>query len=430
MKQPRIVVNLVFFAVLGVVLAVWALRSIISIDALERPYHVTVEFATSPGLRADQEVTHLGVHVGTVGAVELRDGHVDVRLDLDRGADVPAGAGARVLRKSAIGEPYIELTPPARPAGRDLRDGDRIPVARTESTVDYQQLFHGLGETLKAVDPRDAQTLVHEAAAGLEGRGGSINAIIGDTHQLTETLAADAGTLDALAVELTRLTSTLASRRGAIASGVNDLATVTATLRQNRAHLETALDEGPGALAQVNELLRRSRPGLGCLLTAAATPSEPLLTAQNSAKIRHVVEMVPTLKALVTDITARDATGPYLRVAPVITVAGHEAPTEYADPRPKPQAPDLTLCAPPAAQSGDAGGAGGAGERDGSARTAPGARSTPGADPAMSARPVHARDEPSSDGGGFPLWPPLAAALVLAAVAARTLRAVRIRKQK
>lgn len=424
MKQPRIVVNLVFFAVLGVVLAVWALRSIISIDALERPYHVTVEFATSPGLRADQEVTHLGVHVGTVGAVELRDGHVDVRLDLDRGTDVPAAVGARVLRKSAIGEPYIELTPPPRPADRDLRDGDRIPVARTESTVDYQQLFHGLGETLKAVDPRDARTLVHEAATGLEGRGGSINAIIGDTHQLTETLAADAGTLDALAVELTRLTSTLANRRGAIASGVNDLATVTAAIRQNRAHLETVLDEGPGALAEVNELLRRSRPGLGCLLTAAATPSEPLLTARNSAKIRHVVEMVPTLKALVTDITARDASGAYLRVTPVITVGGHDAPTEYADPRPKPTAPDLTLCAPPAAPSGDTG------DRDGSARTAPGPRSTPDADPAMSARPVHARDEPSSGGGGLPLWPPLAAALVLAAVAARTLRAVRIRKQK
>ncbi|MEV5827660.1 MCE family protein [Spirillospora sp. NPDC052242] len=423
MKQPRIVVNLVFFAVLGVVLAVWALRSIISIDALERPYHVTVEFATSPGLRADQEVTHLGVHVGTVGAVELRDGHVDVRLDLDRGTDVPAGAGARVLRKSAIGEPYIELTPPARPAKQDLRDGDRIPVARTESTVDYQQLFHGLGETLKAVDPRDARTLVHEAATGLEGRGGSINAIIGDIHRLTETLAADAGTLDALAVELTRLTTTLADRRGAIASGVNDLATVTATIRRNRAHLETVLDEGPGALAEVNELLRRSRPGLGCLLTAAATPSEPLLTAQNSAKIRHVVEMVPTLKALVTDITARDASGAYLRVTPVITVGGHDAPTEYADPRPKPAAPGLTLCAPPAAPSGDTA------ERDDPARTAPGPRAAPGADPAMSARPVDARDEPSA-GDGLPLWPPLAAALVLAAVAARTLRAVRIRKQK
>ncbi|OLT11995.1 hypothetical protein BJF79_04165 [Actinomadura sp. CNU-125] len=330
MKQPRIVINLVFFAVLGVVLAVWAVSSIITIDALERPYHVTVQFQTSPGLRPDQEVTHLGVHVGTVGGVELRDGHVDVRLDLDRGTDVPAGAGARVLRKSAIGEPYIELTPPSRPGDESLAEGDRIPVSRTEATVDYQQLFRGLNETLRAVDPRDAQTLVHEAATGLEGRGGSINSIIGDSHQLTKTLAADAGTLDALAVELTRLTSTLTNHRRSLASGANDLAAVTATIRQNREHLETVLDDGPGALAEINDLLQRSRPGLGCLLTAAAMPSEPLMTSANSAKIRHVLEMVPTLKALVTDITARDATGPYLRVTPVVTVAGSDAATEYA----------------------------------------------------------------------------------------------------
>ncbi|MFV2173064.1 MCE family protein [Actinomadura sp. LOL_016] len=423
MKQPRIVVNLVFFAVLGVVLAIWALRSIISIDALERPYHVTVQFATSPGLRADQEVTHLGVHVGTVGGVALRDGRVDVRLDLDRGTDVPAGVGARVLRKSAIGEPYIELTPPSRPDGNDLRDGDRIPVARTKSTVDYQQLFTGLGDTLRAVDPRDARTLVHEAAAGLQGRGRSINAIIGDTHQLTGTLAADAGTLDALAVELTRLTSTLADHRHPLASGVNDLATVTATIRRERAHLQTVLDEGPGAIAGINELLRKSRPGLGCLLTAAATPSEPLLTPANSAKIRHVLDTVPTLKALVTDITARDATGPYLRVTPVITVGGSQAPTEYADPRPRPKASELTLCAPSGAPSGDED------ERaaDEPAATS-GTRSTPAADPAMSSRPVGATDRPSD--GGFPLWPPALGALVLLAVAVRSLRALRARKQK
>ncbi|QFG22336.1 MCE family protein [Actinomadura sp. WMMB 499] len=426
MKQPRIVINLVFFAALGVILAIWAVRSIISIDALERPYHVTVQFATSPGLRADQEVTHLGVHVGTVGGVELRAGHVDVRLDLDRGTDVPAGVGARVLRKSAIGEPYIELTPPSRPGGDDLSDGDRIPVARTESTVDYQQLFAGLNDTLRAVDPRDAQTLVHEAAAGLEGRGTSINAIIGDSHQLTRTLAADAGTLDALAVELTRLTSTLADRRQPLASGVNDLATVTATIRREREHLETVLDDGPGAIAGVNDLLQKSRPGLGCLLTAAAAPSPPLLTASNSAKIRHVLESVPTLNALVTDITARDATGPYLRVTPVITVGGSNAPTEYADPRPHPKPAELTLCAPPGGSSGGESGDGD--ERDAADRAASGSRSTPGANPAMSSRPVDAADEPS--GGGFPLWPPVLGALVLLAVAARTLRTVRARKQK
>ncbi|MFA1548414.1 MlaD family protein [Actinomadura chokoriensis] len=239
MRYPRVAVNLVFFAVLGVALAVWAVRSVIHIEALERPFTVTADFASSPGLHGDLEVTHRGVRVGEVGAVRLRGDHVAVSLNLDRDARIPADVGARVLRKSAIGEPYIELTPAAAPSegagaggSATLRGGDHIPLTRTAGTTDYRQLFDGLSRTLDAVDPRDTRTLVHELATGLGGRGDDLHDMISDTHRLTGTLAADAGTLDALSRELTRLTATLTAHRGEIASGIDDLALLTASLRQ------------------------------------------------------------------------------------------------------------------------------------------------------------------------------------------------------
>ncbi|GAA3973286.1 hypothetical protein GCM10023085_64730 [Actinomadura viridis] len=430
MRQPRIVVNLAFFTLLGVVLAVWAVRNIISVDALDRPFHVTAEFATSPGLNRDLEVTHLGVRVGRIGDVRLRQGHVDVRLDLDRGARVPAGAGARVLRKSAIGEPYIELTRPGRPGDAVLKEGDHIPVARTAPTVDYQELFTGLSDTLRSVDPRDARTLVHEAATGLQGRGDSINGIIADTHQLTGTLAAKAGTLDALSVELTRLTATLSGHRGEIASGTADLARLTASVRQNRRNLDTVLEEGPAALRDINRLLEASRPGLGCLLTAVATPTRPLLTPANSAKIDHVLEMVPTLQALVSDVTARDASGAYLRVTPVITIAGPRAPAEYTRPAPRPTVPEVKRC-PAAARA--SGAARSPERRD---RQAPAARapSTPeAAESTLSARPAGstgANDEPAAASRWLPLLPPAIGLLVLLGVAVRAVRTVGMRRRR
>ena len=418
MKQPRIVINLIFFAGLGVVLAIWAVRSIISIDALDRPFHVTAEFSTSPGLNPDLEVTHLGVRVGKVGEVKLRKGHVAVRLDLDRGVRVPAGVGARVLRKSAIGEPYIELTQPRQAGTAVLKEGDHIPVARTAPTVDYQELFTGLSRTLKSVDPRDARTLVHEAATGLQGRADSINTIIADTHQLTGTLAANAGTLDALSVELTRLTATLSGHRGQLASGIADLAQVTASVRQNRKQLDAVLEQGPAALREVNELLARSRPGLGCLLNSAGYRTQPLLTPANSAKIRHVIEMVPTLHALVTDITAVEPSGKYLRVSPVITIAGSRAAPEYTSPVPKPKAPAVSLCPVTAkgAAKGDT-------KRRDATTEAPSAQST--ADPAISARPASSHGEPDASSRWLPLLPPGAGLIVLAVVAAQAVRARR-----
>lgn len=198
MRYPRIAINLIFFALLGLALTVWAVRSLIHIEALERPFKITADFETSPGLHGDLEVTHLGVAVGEVGDIRLEGDHVAVTLNIRRDARITAGVGARVLRKSAIGEPYIELTPANGDDTRTLKNGDHIPLARTSGTTDYKQLFEGLSGTLDAVDPRDTRTLVHELATGLEGRGTDLHDMISDAHRLTGTLAAEAGTLDAM----------------------------------------------------------------------------------------------------------------------------------------------------------------------------------------------------------------------------------------
>lgn len=423
MRYPRVAVNLVFFALLGIALAVWAVRSVIHVDVLERPFHVTADFASSPGLHGDLEVTHLGVRVGEVGSVRLRGDHVAVRLDLDRDAGIPAGVGARVLRKSAIGEPYIDLTAPPSPGSGTLQAGDHIPLARTAGTTDYKELFDGLSTTLDAVDPRDARTLVHELATGLRGRGTDLHDMISDAHRLTGTLAADAATLDALSSELTRLTATLTDHRHQIASGVNDLALFTASLRQSSRDLDSVLAHGPAALKNLHGLLQDARPGLDCLLTAAATPTAPLLTRANQKKINHVLRLVPTLQALVADVTATDASGKYLRVTPVITIAGAKAATQYTSPVPEPTAPRLTLCDAGDRKTGPAQAA--------EAKVKPTPSKTPPADTTLNGetRPVSA-DEEHPPSRWLPLLPPVLGGVIVVAAAFNALRALRRRNTR
>ncbi|MFF4240666.1 MCE family protein [Actinomadura geliboluensis] len=433
MRYPRVAVNLVFFAVLGAVLTVWAVRSVVHIEALERPFTVTADFASSPGLHGDLEVTHLGVRVGEVGTVRLRGDHVAVGLDLDRDARIPADVGARVLRKSAIGEPYIELTPAASPSAgsRTLKAGDHIPVARTAGTTDYKQLFDGLSRTLDAVDPRDTRTLVHELATGLEGRGTDLHDMISDAHRLTGTLAADAGTLDALARELTRLTATLTAHRGDIASGVDDLALLTASLRQSSRDLDSVLAQGPGAMKNLHALLRDARPGLDCLLTAAATPTAPLMTPANQRKINHVLRLVPTLQALVSDITATDASGKYLRVTPVITLTGPaKAATEYTTPVPKPAAPNLTFCEASGAEGPQAAKAASKVEPTPAAGGGDAGTGAPaGTSPDGDLRPVNAGGA-DRDTRWLPLLPPVLGGLIAVVAVLNTLRVALRRRSR
>lgn len=413
----RILINLVFFASLGVVLAIWAASSLIDINALRRPTPVIVEFASSPGLSPGLEVTHLGVRVGKVGAIELRPGRAEVRIDLDRHARVPSTVGARVMRKSAVGEPYIELTPPpaATPEPRPLRAGDHIPLDRTVGGTDYRHLFRSLGDVLDAVDPEDARALVHEAATALEGREESLHDLIADTHKLTKTLAAESATLDALSVQLTQLTGTLAGHRHQLATGVHNLATVTGSLRRSQKRLDTILEEGPDFLAQVNKLLQEARPSLGCLLTAASMPSNPtIFSPQNEARISHVVEMVPTLKALVSDITVKEGDRRYARIMPVITIPGSGSPqgAEFTKPRPKPAPRPLSIC--PATKGADP-------ARAGAFTAEPGGSGEPGQGTTALGKSAGNEDD-SPVSGVLPLLPPLLGALIVIAVGAQTLR--------
>ncbi|MFF5204435.1 MCE family protein [Streptosporangium sp. NPDC000396] len=344
--KNRVWINLGFFAVLGVVMTVWAFTSVIKLDLIERPYRINAEFLSSPGLVRGFDVAYLGVRVGRVDEVSLAPGKIVVGLSINRDVRLPEGVTAEVRRKSAVGEPYVEISPPRSGAGgTPLAAGATIPLARTSVPLDYKKLFDGVGKLLNAVPPEDAQTIVHELATGLDGRTTSIREIVDNAHDLTTTLAENTDLLDDLSVELTRLTGTLAGRREKLSQGVTDLAGVTRSIRESRKQLYAALEHGPGFFRQVDNLLRTARPGLSCALTAAGMNSGVLFTPRTQENINHLLRTVPTAEALLADVTDRRADGVYGRATFVFSVpGGPRAAREYRNPLSPPKVHKLGAC--------------------------------------------------------------------------------------
>ncbi|MGP3930511.1 MCE family protein [Nonomuraea sp. KM88] len=393
----RIYLNLGFFVVLGVVMTVWAFSTIIRLDTIERPYRVSAEFVSSPGLVRGFDVAYLGVRVGKIGDVRLAPGKIVVGLDIDREVRLPKGVSAEVRRRSAIGEPYVELSPPATGAGGPrLAAGDTITLARTSVPLDYKKLFEGVGKLLNAVPPEDAEAITHELAVALDGRAPAIRRIIDDAHTLTGTLADNTEVLDELAVQLTRLTHTLAGKRGELASGITDLSTVTATLRASRADLNTFLDRGPGVFGQLDEAVRRSRPGFSCLLTAAGLPHEPVFSPETERNVHHLLSIMPTALSLADDISDRRGDTVYGRASFIFSVPGGPQPAEeYARAAGPPTVPELRAC-PDRAPVSDTSGDGARSGRDRSERD----RLDAAARPDGSARPDNpGRPDPSARPG-------------------------------
>ncbi|NED55982.1 MCE family protein, partial [Micromonospora aurantiaca] len=66
----RLTINLAAFGLLAVVMLVWAFNNVIRFDFIDRPYHITVEFESSPGLHPNFEVDYLGLRIGKIDSVK------------------------------------------------------------------------------------------------------------------------------------------------------------------------------------------------------------------------------------------------------------------------------------------------------------------------------------------------------------------------
>src|SRR6201991_2536830 len=77
-------------------------------------YVVTVDLPQSGGLYQTSVVTYRGTDVGQVRSVDVTATGVRAVLAMRSGVKVPSDVQASVHSRSAIGDQYIELTPPAR----------------------------------------------------------------------------------------------------------------------------------------------------------------------------------------------------------------------------------------------------------------------------------------------------------------------------
>ena len=429
--RPRILLNLAVFATVALLMFSWAALTLLPLRLGEDFYKVRAEFTSSPGLRSGLEVDYLGVPIGSIESVELRPGRVAVTLLVEADQKVPDNVGARVLRKSAVGEPYVDLAPPSSGAATTmLKDGSVIPASRTDSTVRYQQLFDSAGRMLRSIDPADLKTLTHELAVGLDGRGRQLHDTLADLDHLTGTIADEAGVLDALSVQLTALAGTLSDKRTQLASGINDLAAFTSTLSGSSKEIDSILDRGPNLMQQVNGLLEDMRPGFRCVLSAAGTPAPSVFNQKNLKATQHAMRNLrDVFPKMVADVLTPGPQGGdaslFVRVTAIINVAGPVSNSrEYPQIVPDPTEPPLYYCRD--ASTGD-GPAKDAGQREQKPEEA--ARPA-GSEPkevfqTVAPRPVAAPKDESLTDLWLPRLPLVAAGLVLLGTAAHTVRRMR-----
>lgn len=342
----RILINLVFFAGVFLVMVVWALNNIVTLDAVERPYTIKGEFAQASGVRANAEVTYLGVHYGRVSGVERRMGGVLVTMKIDRGKELPEGAIASIFRKSAIGEPYIDFTPPPdadEPLGT-IESGDVIPQERTRVPLEFSELLRSAGRLVGSIDPEAAGSLIHELAVGLDGRGEDLRELTTGFDRITAVFAARTDELDRLAENNTRITRVLADHRLSIGRSITNLRAVSEALRNSKGDLEELFRTGPAFLTTTADLVADQKANLDCLLTDLAPVLRLAARPDHRVGLATLLEQGPQGFGYVFRSVDREPDGPWIRVNLALPVGGTE-PQVYSPRRSLPVVPTISPCA-------------------------------------------------------------------------------------
>lgn len=340
----RLTINLAVFAGLAVVMVWWAFQNVVRFDFIDRPYHITVEFESSPGLHPNFEVDYLGLRVGKIDSVKLEKDKVVVKLDIDRGVKIPQGVKAAAARKSAVGEPVVELTPgPGKADAPPMEPGSVIPVKQTTVPPKYGDLFGAVIDTLKAINPDDARTLTHELAEGWSGREGSLRQIINGSDDLTKTFADNTELLDGLTRDLGRITHVLNQNRGSLGAGIDNLAALTQALAQVRGQLAELRDRGPGMLDTVNDLLEETTPDFGCTVDMLGTLGISRFNPNYLNDLSDTLRYAPALKVVLDNVIGRDQGKPVLNVVFQVTLKA-KATLEYKYPLPQPRVNKALTC--------------------------------------------------------------------------------------
>ncbi|MDN4163045.1 MCE family protein [Nocardioides abyssi] len=269
---------------------------------------LTAELDDAAGLFVGNDVGVLGVPVGEITAIEPRGPVVEVELEVDGDTDLPASAGAVVVARSVATDRYLELTP-AFADGPRMEDGDRIPLERTRTPVEFDEVLaslEGFSTGLAGEDgeARALRRLLSSSAEALGGRGADANATIRELSAAAGGLSDHREELVGAVDGLDRLTALVAANDDVVDQLLTSVADATDLLADERHAFGRSLTSLSGALDTLAAFVRDNRGALRGSLRGLTRVTRNLLVHQ--ADLAEAIEVSPLTFANIGDAISDD----------------------------------------------------------------------------------------------------------------------------
>ena len=237
-------------------------------------YNVTLELPSSGGLYPTSVVTYRGSEIGRVTSIDVTPDGVRAVLKLQSSTKIPSDVSAAVHSRSAVGEQFVELSPKGGDDDKSqpLRDGDVIPVGRTQIPPDIGGLLDATNRALQAIPQDNLRTVVDEADKAVAGLGPELSRIVDGSTSLAREAAKNQDSITQLIDQSPPVLNSQVQTADSIAAWADRMASITGQLK--------AQDIGLRRPAQYRRPRARRgqgavRPRRSCLTGAAGQSGQP-----------------------------------------------------------------------------------------------------------------------------------------------------------
>ena len=245
---------------LTIFIAVSVVCTLIVLTALRSPVtgavsRYTASFSDVSGLYAGDDVRISGVQVGKVENIRL-DGRT-AKVDFTAQNDHPVFANtvAAVRYQTLLGQRYVELVQPTKPAQR-LQAGGILPLGQTIPSFDVAKLFNGFRPIFQTLDPAQFNLLGENLLRLIQGDENGIGPFLHDLDAISKLAVNRQAVITVVIRNLSAISQDLGGKSQQLFHLIDTLNDVVAKFGSMAEDFRTALDSGLPVLRNTTHVLQ------------------------------------------------------------------------------------------------------------------------------------------------------------------------------
>ncbi|MDQ4054651.1 MAG: MCE family protein [Actinomycetota bacterium] len=215
-------------------------------------------FADVSGLREGDDVKVAGVRVGRVQEIEVDGDGAKVSFELAETQPILDTTEIVMRYQNLLGQRYLALVQSGL-RGDELESGAIIPLDRTSPGFDLTELLNGFRPLFEVLQPADVNRLATSMVKVLQGEGGTVEALLQQTAELTNFLADRDEVIGDVLTGLTPVLQNISGQDGKLSATVTELRALMTGLARDRLAIGSSIDGISRLVGSTSELLRDAR---------------------------------------------------------------------------------------------------------------------------------------------------------------------------